>query len=408
MERLISFFGIFVMLGLAWLMSSHKRKFPWRLVGIGMGLQLAFALIVLRTEPGNEVFEWVKDLFVSATSSVDPGAEIVFGKLSTEDGFGAKFAFRVLPTIIFFSAIMAVFYHYGVMQMLIEGIAFIMQKTMRVSGAESLSSAANIFVGQTEAPLVIGPYVPTMTRSELMTVMVGGFATVAGSVLGAFVEFGIDAGHLLTASVISAPAALVIAKILQPEVDEPKTLGRVQIAVEKTSVNGIDAAARGTIQGVKLAINVAAMIIAFLALIALADKLVGWIGGRFDQTWSFTAFFSYVFRPFAWLMGIEWKDCLPVGQLLGQKMMANEFVAYIQLGEWMKEGSPVQLSERSQVIATYALCGFANFSSIGIQIGGIGPLAPNRQGELAQIGLRAMLGGTLAAFTTACIAGMLL
>jgi CNT family concentrative nucleoside transporter len=318
------------------------------------------------------------------------------------------FAFQVLPTIIFFAALMSILYHYGVMQKVVEAIAWVMHKTMRTSGAESLSAAANIFVGQTEAPLVISPFVATMTRSELMAVMVGGFATIAGGVLAAYVGFGLDAGHLLTASVISAPAALLIAKILEPEVDEPKTLGHVRVEIPRASVNGIDAAARGTIQGLKLALNVAAMLIAFLALIALLDGALAWVGARFGQEWSFSLLLGYAFSPFAWLMGIEWGDCLPVGELLGKRMVANEFVAYMQLDKWMEAGSEVELSERSVVITTYALCGFANFGSIGIQLGGIGPLAPERQSDLARLGLRAMLGGTLASFMTACVAGMLL
>ena len=319
-----------------------------------------------------------------------------------------SFAFGVLPTIIFFSALMSILYYLGVMQMVVRFFAIIMQKTLGTSGAETLSAAANIFVGQTEAPLVIKPYVNDMTLSELNVVMVGGFATIAGGVLAAYVGFGIDAGHLMTASVISAPAALMIAKIMQPETEVPRTAGGSALETEKTKcVNVIEAAAEGASSGLMLALNVGAMLIAFVALVAMCNGFIGWAGGyvvgeEAAKSWTLERGFGYLFAPFAWLMGIPADECLKSGEILGTKTVINEFVAYLSLGD--TKG----LSPRTVTILTYALCGFANFSSIGIQLGGIGGIAPERRGDLAKLGLRAMLGGTLAAFMTACIAGVLI
>ncbi|MCY4602697.1 MAG: NupC/NupG family nucleoside CNT transporter, partial [Gemmatimonadetes bacterium] len=342
---------------------------------------------------------------------VDAGSSFVFGDAFSEHFF----AFKVLPTIIFFSALMGVLYHLGLVQYVVVAFASVMQRTLRTSGAESLAAAANVFVGQTEAPLVVRPYVASMTRSELMALMVGGFATIAGGVLAAFVGLGIDAGHLVAASVISAPAALLVAKIMQPEVEESKTLGRVSIEVERTATNVVEAAANSTLDGLRLALNVAAMLIAALGLIALVDGALGLLGqgvgyilGLEGLEWSLSAALGYLFAPFAWLMGIEAKDCLLAGELLGKKMVANEFVSYVQLSQWIQPDSGVELSQRSVIILTYALCGFANFSSIGIQIGGIGGIAPERRRDLARLGFRAMLGGSLACFMTACVAGILL
>lgn len=319
----------------------------------------------------------------------------------------SSFAFGVLPTIIFFSALMSMLYYLGVMQKVVAFFAWIMRKTLGTSGAETLSAAANVFVGQTEAPLVIRPYVSKMTQSELMAVMVGGFATIAGGVLAAYVSFGIDAGHLVTASVISAPAALLIAKVMQPETEHSLTMGEVELNVEEKAANLIEAAASGATAGMKLAINVAAMLIAFLAIIAMFNAVVGWTGAWFGfdaaDRWTLEKGLGWLFWPLAWLMGIPAVDCSKAGELLGTKMVANEFVAYLQLGQ-LQEG----LSPRSVTILTYALCGFANFGSIGIQLGGIGGVAPDRRGDLAKLGLRAMFGGTLAAFMTACIAGILI
>ena len=423
MERLNSFFGLFVMIGLAWLMSSHKRKVQLRIVVGGILLQFAFAVLILRTDPGQLVFERIGVFFETLLGFVDSGSAFIFNvypkpgdaPLPPAYVMLRSFAFGVLPTIIFFSALMSMLYHIGVMQRVVAVFAWMMQKTLGTSGAESLSAAANIFVGQTEAPLVIRPYVGNMTCSELNAVMVGGFATIAGGVLAAFVGMGVDAGHLVTASVISAPAALLIAKVMQPETEQPLTMGHVEIQIERTNVNLIEAAATGATDGMKLALNVAAMLIAFLALIAMFDFVLSWTGawvGRWLTgeafEWSLAVLLGYLFSPLAWLMGIERGDCIRAGELLGLKMAANEFVAYQRLGEWLKEDSAVQLSQRSVHILTYALCGFANFGSIGIQICGIGGIAPERKSDLARLGLRAMIGGTLAAFMTACVVGVLL
>ncbi len=411
MERLISLFGLVVMIALVFAMSADRRKVDRRLVVAGVGLQFLLALLVLKTGPGQALFSYIGAFFTALLNYVDAGSSFVFG-----DAFGEHFfAFKVLPTIIFFAALMGVLYHLGLVQYVVVAFAWVMQRTLRTSGAESLAAAANIFVGQTEAPLVVRPYVASMTRSELMALMVGGFATIAGGVLAAFVGLGIDAGHLVAASVISAPAALLVAKVMQPEVEESKTLGQVSIEVERTATNVVEAAANGTLDGLRLALNVAAMLIAALGLIALVDGALGLLGqgvgymlGMEGLEWSLSAALGYLFAPFAWLMGIEAKDCLLAGELLGKKMVANEFVSYVQLSQWIQPGSGVELSQRSVTILTYALCGFANFSSIGIQIGGIGGIAPERRRELARLGFRAMLGGSLACFMTACVAGILL
>jgi CNT family concentrative nucleoside transporter len=294
------------------------------------------------------------------------------------------------------------------MQRIVRGLGFVVQRTLGTTGPESLAAAANVFLGQTEAPLVVRPYVNSMTRSELMAVMVPGFGSTAGGVLIAYKLMGVDAGHLLTASLLSAPASLLIAKVMIPETEPSTATGRVDLDMGGSGCNILEAITIGALDGLKLALNVAAMLIAFLALIALFDGILGWFGGWFDQQWSLAAIMGWVFAPVAWIMGIPWDDCIPSGQLLGEKMVANEFVAYKHLGDWLQPGSPVQLSERATTILTYALCGFANFSSIGIQIGGIGGMAPSRQRDLAKLGLRAMLGGALANFMTACVAGVLL
>lgn len=402
--RLISLFGLFVMIFLAWLMSSYKLRFPWRIVICGLAMQFALAMFVFYTRPGELIFQGISDFFTATLGFVDEGGRMVFGE-NFEEHF---FAFKVLPTIIFFSSLMSVLYYLKVMQLLVKAVAIVLQFTLRTSGAETLSASANIFMGQTEAPLVVKPYIPHMTRSELNAVMVGGFSTISGSLLAAFAGIGVDPKHLLTASVISAPASLLIAKILQPETEEPKTLGSLKLDTPPNGTNVIEAAAIGASDGLKLALNVAAMLIAFLAIIAMIDKGLELAGDQLGYKWSLEMLFGYAFAPFAWLMGIESKDCLRAGELLGLKMAANEFVAYERLSQWIKPESAVHLDKRSQVILTYALCGFSNFASIGIQIGGLGAMAPERQSDLAQLGFRAMLGGTLACFMTACIAGILL
>ena len=404
MERVISFFGLFVMIGLAWLMSSHKRRFPWRVVAGGLLLQLAFAFLILKTGPGEAFFDGVDGVFNRLMDCVDAGSSFVFGESFKEH----YFAFRVLPSIIFFAALMQVLYYVGIMQQVVRGLGWVVQRTLGTTGPESLAAAANIFLGQTEAPLVVRPYVRSMTKSELMAIMVPGFGSTAGGVLIAYKGMGVDAGHLLTASVLSAPASLLIAKVMLPETETPKPVEKVELEMGDSGGNLVEAISEGTLEGLKLALNVGAMLIAFLALIAMADGLLGWVGSWMGQEWSLSAIFAWVFWPIAWVMGIETNDCSAAGQLLGVKMAANEFVAYGMFSEWIKPGGAVELSARTQVILTYALCGFANFSSIGIQIGGIGGMAPERQRDLAKLGLRAMLGGALANFMTACIAGMLL
>jgi CNT family concentrative nucleoside transporter len=404
MERWVSLLGLFVIIGLAWLMSPHKRVINFRVIIGGLLLQFLFALIVLKSAPGLALFKSLGETIERLLGCVDVGAEFVFGPRFLE----SPIAFKVLPSIIFFSALMSVMYYYGVMQQITKLMAVVMQKVLNTSGAESLAAAANIFVGQAEAPLVVRPYLASMTTSELMAVMVGGFANVAGGVMAAYVDMGIDAGSLITASVISAPASLLLAKVMQPEMGEPVTRGHVKMEVTDSSVNVVHAAANGVADGLKLALMVGAMLIVFMAFITMADGFIGWLGDLFGQEWSFAAALSYPFAPLAWIMGVEADDCLRVGELLGKKIVANEFVAYRDLAGWIKPDSGVQLSERSVTIATYALCGFANFGSIGIQIGGLGPLAPDRQPEVARLGFRAMIGGMLASCMTACIAGVLI
>jgi CNT family concentrative nucleoside transporter len=428
--QLVSLLGLVTMVLLAWLMSSNRRRVPWRVVLGGLALQFALAVVILHTWPGRLFFDSVGYFFNNVLSFVESGSGFMFGvygrpsdpPLPPPVTLLRTFAFGVLPTVIFFSSLMSVLYWLGIVQWVVKLAAFIMQWTLGTSGAESLSAAANVFVGHTEAPLVIKPFLATLTRSELNAVMVGGFATISGGLMAAFVGMGIDAGHLMTASVISAPAALLIAKLLEPETGTPQTLGTVKIQIERQGVNVIEAAAIGATDGLKLALNVGAMLIAFLALLAMLDGIIGWTGDTlafigaklgwvasdYQPDWSLAAALAYLFAPLAWLMGIEWNECLPAGELLGLKMAANEFVAYAQLGEWLKPDSRVELSPRTQHILTYALCGFSNFGAIGIQIGGIGGLVPERRSDLAQLGLRAMLGGTLACCMTACVAGVLM
>ncbi len=411
MERFVSFGGYFALIGLAWLLSENKRRFPWRVVLIGTALQFVLAVLILNTTPGRLVFVGIGAAFDWVTELSDQGSIFVFG-----EGFKEHFfAFKVLPTIIFFSSLAAMLYYLGVMQWVVKSMAVVMQKLMGVSGAESLSASANVFLGQTEAPLLVKPYIAGMTISELNAVMIGGFANISGSLIAAFSSLGLEAGHLVTASVISAPASLLIAKVLVPETERPLTLGTVTTEPPQQGINLIEAAAIGAADGVRLAINVAAMLIAFIALIAMLDSAIhglGWCVSQIAQSeigkdWSLSVLLGYLFAPIAFLIGIESQDCLAAGQLLGKKMFANEFVAYNELANWQKPESTVQLSPRTVTIMTYALCGFANFSSIGIQIGGLGGMAPERQSDIARLGLRAMLGGTIVNCMMGCIAGML-
>lgn len=389
------------MLLIAYLLSENKREIKIKPVVGGIILQFVFALLILKTQTGREVFQHI-EIYVSKLMEFSiKGASFVFGKLANQKdkSIGFIFAFQVLPTVIFFSSLMSILYHLKIMQKIVKGMAWVMQKTMKISGAESMAVAANSFIGQTEAPLVIAPYVKDMTISELATLMVGGFATIAGSVLIAYVSFGVSAGHLVAASIMSAPAAVVIAKIIYPETETPKTLDLKKVDIPITTSNIIEAASEGATTGMKLALNIAAMLIAFIALIALADAMLGIFG------LSLKTVLGYAFYPFALAMGVPLEDCTKFGYLLGTKVSINEFVAYLELGKMIQNHS---LNQRSITLATYALCGFANFSSIAIQIGGIGGLAPERKKDLAKIGLKAMIGGALASWITACIAGILI
>lgn len=400
----MSFVGLFAMVGVAFALSTSRKDIKWKTVGTGILLQVIFGLLILKTPWGREFFSIIKEGFNSILAFTNEGSKFLFGNLSDPSKFGWIFATMVLPTIIFMSSLMSVAYHLGIMQKLVEWTAKIMMKFMGTSGAESLAAAANIFAGQTEAPLVIKPFVDKMTKSELMALMSGGMATVAGGVLAAYVGMGIDAGHLLAASVMSAPAALAIAKVMVPETETSTTAGVVDINLPKTNANVIDAAANGAGEGLTLALNVGAMLLAFIALIAMLNGMVGLVGGWFGMPGlSFEMILGYLFAPFAFLLGVPWDECLRVGVMLGKKTVINEFVAYMDLQVAIENGA---ISKRSITIATYALCGFANFSSIAIQLGGIGGIAPRRRGDLAKLGIKALIGGTLACFMTACIAGL--
>ncbi len=433
LDRLRSLFGLLLIGVIAWLLSVDRRRVPWRVVGWGLALQFGFAVFILKTPIGAELFAVLNTLVVSLLGFTVEGARFIFGDLVYNNvpvgvgdagnvpisespqlvaRTGAFFAFNVLPTIIFFSSLMSLLYHIGVMQILVRGVAWVMQRTMGTSGAETLSAAGNIFVGQTEAPLLVKPFVAGMTQSELMAVMTGGFATVAGGVLAAFVGmlvayFPDIAGHLIAASVMSAPAALVIAKIMVPEDGVPETAGHLAVDPEKKYANAIDATAGGAGEGLHLALNVGAMLLAFIALIAMLNAGIGWLGGMAGAPeLSLERILGWVLSPLAWMMGVSWTDAPTVASLMGVKTVLNEFVAYLQLSAILGEGA--SLEPRSIIIATYALSGFANFSSIAIQIGGIGGIAPSRRADLSRLGMRAMIGGSLAAFMTATVAGMLL
>jgi concentrative nucleoside transporter, CNT family len=412
MDRWIGVVGLVVLFGIAVLFSTDRRAIRWRTVAWGFSLQIIFALLVLRWPVGQAVLQAIANIVTRVISYADVGSQFVFGWLAKDQTFlnsirtepvgPIVFAFVVMPIVIFISSLFTILYHLGIMQKVVSGMAWLMSKTMRTSGSESLGSAANVFMGQTEAPIVVAPYIPTMTKSELLALMIGGMATVSGAVLGAFINLGIDARFLLTGSVMAAPASLLIAKVLFPEKEESVTAGEVKLQVEKTHVNVIDAAAGGAGQGAILVINILAMLIAFIALITMIDGALIWVGSLFGaENLTMKYLFGQVFRWIALIMGVPAQDTLAVGQLLGTKLVLNEFVAFIDL-------SAIQtgLSEKARLIATFALCGFANFSSIGIQIGGIGSLAPSRKPDLARLGFRALLGGTLATFLTATIAGI--
>lgn len=438
--NLISLCGIFTMLFLAWLVSSNRRKLNFRIIVSGLLLQFALAAIFFQSQswtmngayPNGVLFAGLDSIFGSIKSFVEEGSGFVFRFNASAEPMAvlSSFAFGVLPTVIFFASLMAILYHLGIMQVLIRAMAWVMSKTLGTSGPESMAAAANVLVGHTEAPLVIKPYIGKMTRSELNALMVGGFSTISGSLLAVFVDFGVSAGHLLSASIISAPAALVIAKIMQPETEQTADIAETTQQMERPASNVIEAAAIGASEGMKLAINIAAMLIAFLALLAMlnallmgAGELVQWVSNKFitiddpiDIAWSINGLLGAIFYPLALVMGIESTDCTISGMLLGKKMAVNEFLAYEDLSAIINgrfttlidgKEAIVEISDRTKVILTYALCGFSNFGAIGIQIGGIGPLAPARRGDLAQLGLRAMFGGMLACCMTACMAGLL-
>jgi len=409
LERLISALGVVVMMGIAFLLcpASLRKKANWRTIGLGVAVLLVFAILVLRT-PVKLLFVFANDATETLFGFSKQGAEFIFGKLVTDtESYGIIFAFQVLPTIIFFAAIMAVLYYLRVMPFIINIMARFISKFLGVSGAESFSTVSDIFVGQSEAPLVIRPYIATLTQSELMACMTAGFATTAGGVLAAYVAMlhgfvpGI-AGHLIACSVMAAPASLVIAKLMMPEADEPKTMGTSDIEIPTTDANIVDAAARGTTEGIRLAANIGAMLISFIAITAMVNFGLHKIGTSLEQI------LSWLFSPLAWVMGVPMEDVPKVATLLGKKMVLNEFVAYSDMGQQLQATGGAWLTERSRLILSYALCGFANFSSIGIQIGGYSGLAPERRGDLSRLGFRAMLGGTLATCMVACIAGILL
>lgn len=425
MESARSLIGIVALILIAWLMSSHRRRFPFRIVAGGFALQLALGLLVLRTDIGRDIFTVIAGLVTAALDCTTDGARFVLGNLVDiqPDNWGAVFAATALPSIIVFSSISAIGYHLGILQFIVGIVARVMSRILGVSGAESLSAAGNVFLGQTEAPLLVRPYIPKMTQSELMALMVGGFATVAGGVLASYIAIlgGDDparrievARHFLTACIMSAPASFVIAKIMIPETETPETTGQVKSHVEKDARNIIHAAANGAANGLKLALNVGAMLIAFIAIIAMLDRILVFVGNVSFIEPIVTALgmtdldlrniLGLIFSPVAYLIGIDTNECRAFGSLLGTAVSANEFVAYLSLAE-LKAGN--QISDRAATLAMYALCGFANFSSIAIQIAGIGGIAPEKRADLARLGLRAMLGGAMACWMTAAIAAML-
>ncbi|MCP5473769.1 MAG: nucleoside transporter C-terminal domain-containing protein [Lysobacterales bacterium] len=415
--------GLAVLIGIAWVFSNNRGAVNWKLVLTGIGLQIGFAVLVLLVPGGKDVFDKLGQGFVKILSFVNEGSNFIFGSLMDTSTYGFIFAFQVLPTIIFFASLMGVLYYLGVMQAVVRVMAMAITKVMKVSGAETTSVCASVFIGQTEAPLTVRPYIAKMTESELLTMMIGGMAHIAGGVLAAYVgmlgggdpvQSAFYAKHLLAASIMAAPATLVIAKILIPETGQPLTGGTVKMEVEQTASNIIDAAAGGAADGLRLALNIGAMLLAFIALIALLNWPLTWIGevtglqAAIGKPTDMALILGYLLAPLAWIIGVPWQDATVVGSLIGQKIVINEFVAYLQLADIIKNGvDGVMLTDQGKLIATYALCGFANFSSIAIQIGGIGGLAPERRSDLARFGLRAVLGGSLATFMTATIAGVL-
>ncbi|MGA3092295.1 MAG: nucleoside transporter C-terminal domain-containing protein [Terriglobales bacterium] len=417
MGRFTGILGLLTMLGFAYAFSTNRRAINKKTVVWGLGLQIVFAIFVLKVELGRLLFQKAGDAVNRLLRYAFVGSQFVFGDLGAQHSTLAAqtdqrffFAFQVLPTVIFIAAFFAVLYHYGIMQFIIKLAAKVMTRFMGASGAESLNVAASIFMGQTEAPLTIRPFLPDLTRSELMTVMTSGMAHVSGGIMAAYIAFGIEPKHLLSAVIMTAPGTILMSKMLVPETEVPKTAGRVVMSADEVGAekaeNLLGAIARGTTDGLGLALNIAAMLIAFLALIALANGVLGGIHDQLGVVWfpsSLQQIFGVLFAPVAWVIGIPWHDCAAIGNLLGTRMVLNELVAFSMLGP-----QKAMLDPRSFTIATFALCGFANLSSIGIQLGGIGALAPNKRGELARLGIRAMLAGTMANLMSASIAGMLL
>lgn len=403
--RLSGLLGIVLILGIGYAMSSNRKAIRWQVVAWGLGLQFAFAVFVLRVPFGQEMFRRLGNFVTSVLHYSYIGSEFVFGELGKpSSSLGVIFAFQILPAIIFVSALFAIMYYLGIMQVVVRAFAVVMSRVMRASGAESLNVAASIFMGQTEAPLTIRPFLPRMTMSELMTVMTSGMAHISGSIMAAYIAFGVEARHLLTAVIMTAPGTIMMAKLFQPETETPETYGNAKLEIPRTDVNLVDAAARGTGEGLHLMLNVIAMLVSFIALVALLNGAMGWVHGW--AAWfpeNLQTVLAWVGRPIAWAMGVPWHDSGTIGGLLGTRAVLNEFIAFSQLGPLK-----ATLDPRSFTIASFALAGFANFSSVGIQIGGIGALAPTRKGDLARLGFRAMLAGTLANFLSATIAGILL
>lgn len=398
MEHVISFLGLLSLLGLAYGMSENRRRIDFRLVGMGLGLQFAIGILMLWTAPGRAFFLGANDFVLHIIQFSNAGAQMVFGEKYAEHFF----AFSVLPSIIFLSSLMAVLFHLGVMQRVVQAFAWVMRKTLRVSGAEATAASAKMFVGGVEASFTIKPYVPTMTRSEIMALSVVGLSTIAAGVLAAFVGLGIDAGHLIAAQLLSTVGALVIAKILVPETATPKTLNRVALNVERGDVNVFDAACRGAMDGVRVAAIVAGVLIAFVALTAMLNYGLGLLPAIDGQALSMERILGWVFQPVVFLTGAPWEDCRVLGALLGKKMFLNEFLAFLDL-----KSAREALSPRSVMLATYFLCGFANLSAIAMQVGGLSSLYPERRAEIAAFGFRGMIGGTLASLLSACVAGIL-
>ena len=406
MERFIGLLGIVVLLAIAFALSNNRKQINMRIIGWGLGLQAIFAIFILKTPIGGPLFGILDKTIRKLISFSDAGSDFLFKSFVPDVGYHVamiNFAFRALPTIIFFSSLMAVLYHFGIIQMFVKWIARAMQKTMGTSGSETLSVSANIFVGQTEAPLIVRPFIQHMTKSELMAVMTGGFATVAGGVLAIYVMWLGDipgiAGHLLAASVMSAPGALVVAKIIYPETESSETMGDLKINIEQKSTNAMEALGDGAPSGLKLAANVAAMLVAFVSLVAMINYLLGFVGT------SMESILGFIFKPLAWTMGVPWSEAGTLGTLMGKKIVFTELIAYGDLKELMSTGA---ITDRTAIIASYALCGFANFGSIGIQLGGIGGMAPERKKDLAKLVTKAMVGGALASWLTATIAGLLI